>query len=51
MCHMIHNHVIIDFGWVGMGMAGVGQARVLGPGVEVPQVANRVPDVGTHAGR
>ena len=43
-------HVIIDFGWAGMGMAGAGQAKVLEPGVGVPQAADRVPDVGTHTG-
>ena len=41
-------HVIVDFRWAGMGMAGARQARVLGPGVGIPQVADRVPDVGTH---
>ena len=33
-----------------MGMAGAGQAKVLEPGVGVPQAADRVPDVGTHTG-
>ena len=40
------NHVTVDFGW-----AGAGRARVLEPGAGVPQAADRVPDVGTHAGR
>ena len=34
-----------------MGMAGAERAKELGPGVGVPQVADRVPNVGTHAGR
>ena len=34
-----------------MGMAGAGWAKVLEPGVGVPQVADRVPNAGTHAGR
>ena len=40
----------VDFGWAGVGMAGVGRARGLQPGVGVPQAADRVPEVGTHAG-
>ena len=47
---MIQGHVMVDFGWVGMGMAGAGRARVLKPGAGVPQAADGVPDVGTHAG-
>ena len=34
-----------------MGMVGAGWARVLAPGVGVPQAADRVPNVGMHAGR
>ena len=41
----------IDFGWAGTGMAGAGQARVLEPGAGMPQAADGVPNVGTHAGR
>ena len=40
----------VDFGWAGTGMARAGQARVLEPRAGVPQAAERVPDVGTHAG-
>ena len=47
---MIQSHVTVDFGWAGMGMAGAGRARVLEPGAGVPQAADGVPDVGTHAG-
>ena len=41
---------MVDFGWAGMGRAGAGRARVLGPGAGVPQAADGVPDMGTHAG-
>ena len=34
-----------------MSMVGAGRAKELEPGVGVPQVADRVPNVGTHAGR
>ena len=34
-----------------MSMVGAGRAKELEPGVGVPQVADRVLNVGTHAGR
>ena len=34
-----------------MSMVGVGRAKELEPGVGVPQVADRVPNVGTHTGQ